>query len=135
MAATGAFAQASSCGDLQGLLLERKSIADSLSAGGKKKQIDAKVACAAFNRLVQNGAKFMKWMDANKDWCQVPDSFVESIKADHGKAQSIRGKACTVAAKQMQMEKQAKQGGGGGGSGLLGGGGLSGSTALPQGAL
>lgn len=129
-----AYAQEASspCGAIQGHLQQRKSIAESLQAGGKKK-IDPKTACAGFGRLVTNGAHIMKWLEANKDWCQVPDSFAEGIKADHVKAQEIRGKACNVAAKVEQMEKQAKSGGGGGG--LLGGGGLTGPSNLPQGAL
>lgn len=130
-----AFAQASGCEALQSHLLERRSIAEKLSAGGKK-QMDAKVACAGFVQLVQNGDKLLKWTTANKDWCQIPDSFVESIQVDHNKAVSIRTRACGVAAKQQQMERQAKSGGGGGnGGGLLGGGGLSGSSAMPAGAL
>lgn len=134
LSATGAWAQASGCGDLQGQLLQRKSIAEKLQSGTKK-QIDPKAACAGFNALVQNGTTLVKWTEANKDWCQIPDSFIESIKADHVKAQTIRTRACQIAAKQLQMEKQAKSGGGPGTGGLLGGGGLTGSTALPQGAL
>ena len=129
--ATAALAQASGCGDLQGQLLQRKAIGDRITASGTKKQIDAKLACTAFTQLVQNGVTLIKWVEANKEWCQVPDSFVESIKADHGKAQAIRSKACTFAARQTEAEKQSRNGGGG----LLGGGGLSGSTAMPQGAL
>ena len=133
LAAGEAHAQAnSSCGAIQGQLEQRKAIASSLQAGGKKK-IDAKTACAGFGRLVANGAGILKWLETNKDWCQVPDSFVEGMKNDHAKAQEIRGKACNVAAKMEQMAKQAKSGGGGGG--LLGGGGLTGPTNLPQGAL
>lgn len=130
--ATGeAFAQSASCGAIQGQLEQRKAIAQGLQAGGKKK-LDAKTACAGFGRLVTNGASIIKWAEANKDWCQVPDSFIEGMKADHAKAQEIRAKACNVAAKVLQMEKQAKSGNGGG---LLGGGGLTGPTTLPQGAL
>ena len=130
----GASAQSSACGELQGHLMQRKSIAEKLSAGGKK-QMDAKVACAGFTQLVVNGNTLLKWSEANKDWCQVPDSFIESMKADHAKAVSIKARACGVAAKQSQMEKQAKSGAGPGGGGLIGGGGLSGSSAMPQGAL
>ena len=132
-ASTGALAQASGCGDLQSHLIQRKSIAESLTPKGKQ-QMDAKVACQGFNQLVANGDKLLKWAAANKEWCQIPDGFIDSIKTDHGKAQQIRGRACGMAAKQNQMEQQAKNGGGGGG-GLLGGGGLTGSTSLPQGAL
>lgn len=130
--ATGAArAQASGCGDLQKHLLERKTIAERLSAGGKK-QIDPKFACAGFNQLVKNGDVLIKWSEANKDWCQIPDSFIQGIKVDNGKAVAIRGKACSVAAKVEQMQKN---GGNQGAGTLLGGNGLSGNSALPQGAL
>lgn len=134
LCASEAHAQASGCGDLQTHLLQRKQIGARLSAGGKK-QLDAKVACKGFNDLVQNGATLIKWAEANKDWCQIPDSFIDSVKADHGKASGIRTKACGIAAKQAQMEKQAKNGAAPGASGLLGGNGLSGSRSLPAGAL
>ena len=133
-APTEAAAQASGCGDLQGMLIQRKTIAASLQPKSKGAKMDAKVACTGFTKLVQNGTTLIKWAESNKAWCQIPDSFVESVKADHGKAEAIRTKACGFAAKQIQMEKQARQGGPAAG-GLLGGGGLTGSTSLPQGAL
>lgn len=134
--ATGAAnAQASGCGDLQKHLLERKSIADKLSASGKNKQIDAKVACTGFNQLVRNGEVLIKWTETNREWCSIPDSFIDGIKADNGKATQIRAKACGVASKQQQMEQQARKNGGPGQGGLLGGNGISGNTSLPQGAL
>ncbi len=135
LAGTPVLAQATGCGELQTHLGQRQSIAQKLQAGGKK-QLDAKVACAGFNQLVQNGVTLLKWTDTNKEWCQIPDAFIESIRTDHGKAQAIRAKACGVAAKQVEIERQAKSGGGAPGTGgLLGGGGLSGSSSLPQGAL
>lgn len=122
-------AQASGCGELQSILTERKTIAERLSAGAQK-QVDAKAACAGFNQLVQNGNSLLKWSTANKDWCQIPDGFIESIRTDHNKASQIRGRACGVAAKQAEAEKN-----GGGAGTLLGGNGLSGATLIPQGAL
>jgi hypothetical protein len=135
LGASAAFAQSSSCGDIQKLLMQRKSIGERIQAatGGGKKQIDAKRACTDFGSLVSNGQNLIKFAETNKDWCQIPDSFLEGVKADHGRATKIRSQACGAAAKQAQMEKQAREGGGGGG--LLGGGGLSGATRLPQGAL
>lgn len=135
LGSTGASAQASGCGDLQTYLVQRKSIAEKLTSGGKKK-LDATVACGGFGQLVANGNTLIKWAETNKDWCQIPDSFVQGVKADHAKAVSIRGQACGMVAKQQQMakqmEKQAREGGGGG---LLGGGGLTGQARIPQGAL
>lgn len=131
LVATEAGAQAAGCGDIQKLLLERKSVAGSLTPK-KGKQLDAQFACAGFGKLVSNGAALIKFVDTNKDWCQIPDTFVSGIKADHERAVTIRTKACGVAAKQTQMEKQAREGGGGG---LLGGPGLEGQMRVPQGAL
>lgn len=132
--ASPAYAQAAGCNDVQTYLGQRKAIGDRITAAtaGGKKQIDAKLACTNFGQLVNNGQTLLKWVNANKDWCQIPDAFVEGIKADHGRAVAIRGRACGAVAKQAQMEKQAKEGGS---SGLLGGGGLSGQTRIPQGAL
>lgn len=127
-------AQSASCQSIQPMLLQRKEISGRLTAGSKGK-LDARVACSGFNQLVSNGQTLIKWVDANKDWCQIPETFVGGIKADHERAISIRARACKVAAQQTQMEKRAKEGGGGGTSGLLGGGGLAGQQAMPQGAL
>jgi hypothetical protein len=124
---------AAGCSDIQKMLLERKNIASTLSPK-KGQQMDARVACTGFGKLVANGSNLIKWVDTNKDWCQIPDSFAEGIKTDHQRAISIRGKACGIAAKVTQMEKKAKEAGGASG-GLLGGGGLEGVTRLPQGAL
>lgn len=133
---TGASAQtAVGCGDVQKMLLERKSIASTLTPK-KGQQMDARFACSGFGKLVANGSTLIKWVDTNKDWCQIPDAFAEGIKADHNRAIAIRTKACGIAAKVTEMEKKAKAGGGAGGSGgLLGGGGLEGVQRVPQGAL
>lgn len=124
-------AQASGCGDIQGMLVQRKAIGEKLTAASQKKKLDAGIACKGFGELVQNGSTLIKWAESNKDWCQIPDSFVESIKADHARAVGIRSKACGMVAKQAEAEKQAKSGQ----TGLLGGGGLTGPLTIPSGAL
>lgn len=139
-----ALAQSASCEQGGKLLSERKSIIAQINSHGKK--IDAKTACGIFGKLVTNGAATVKWVDANKDWCSIPDSFVEGMKGDHAKATDLRSKACSVVAKQAELEKKARQqaakqaqsgggNGGGGGGGLLGGPGLTGESKIPQGAL
>ena len=127
-------AQSAICQNIQPMLTQRKEISGKLSAGSKGK-LDARVACSGFNQLVSNGQTLIKWVDANKDWCQIPEAFVGGIKADHEKAISIRARACKVAAQQTEMDKRAREGGGGGAGGLLGGGGLAGQQVMPQGAL
>jgi hypothetical protein len=125
-------AAAQSCQDFGKNLTERKDIVQKLQAlGSKNKQMDPKAACSLFGNLVANGSQAMKWLEANKEWCQIPDALAENIKADHARAVDLRGKACKAAAQQAAMEKKAKENG----SGLLGGDGLTGSYRMPQGAL
>ena len=137
-ATTPADAQSPICQQLGPYMLERKSLVETVQKlGGKDKKMDPKAACAAFGKLAANGTTMLKWAEANKDWCQIPDQFVEGMKTDHEKVVKIRGQACGVAAKQAELEKKARsgQGGPGGAGGLLGGGGLEGSYKIPQGAL
>jgi hypothetical protein len=143
-AATGIFvaapalAQSSNCQDAQKFLSERQSLIqqiNQLGGGGKKKQVDPREACAIFTKLTVNGTTGIKWLEANKDWCQIPEQFAEGFKQDHARSVEMKGKACQVAAKMAEMEKQAKKGQQGGASGLLGGGGLTGSYTMPKGAL
>jgi hypothetical protein len=131
-------AQSSGCQELGAHLTERKSLVDAIQklSSGKDKKMDPKAACAAFGKLVANGTTTLKWAETNKDWCQVPDQFIEGIKADHEKVSKIRSQACSVAAKVIEMEKKAASGQGAGGpAGLLGGEGLEGSFKIPKGAL
>ncbi|MBM6592699.1 hypothetical protein [Microvirga pudoricolor] len=138
--AAPAFAQASNdCAYAQKFLGERQSLIkqiQGLGGSGKKKTVDPRAACTIFSKLVTNGDGGMKWIESNKDWCQVPDEFASNFKADHGRAVEMKGKACAAAAKVAQMEKQARDAQkNGGGGGLLGGGGLTGTYKMPQGAL
>jgi hypothetical protein len=133
LAAAPAFAQAASCQEFGKAISERQEIVGKLQAlGNKKKPMDPKTACSMFGSLVTNGTTAIKWLDTNKEWCQIPDAFVDSFKSDHARAVDFRGKACKAAAQQAAMEKKAKEGGS---SGLLGGDGLTGSFKMPQGAL
>ena len=79
--------------------------------------------------LVTNGETGLKWIEANKDWCQIPDQFAQSFREDHDKMKKLRGEACKIAAKAAQMEKEARRG-----SNPFGGG-LTGEYKIPQGAL
>ena len=139
VAAVPAFAQSSACTDGQKLLLERQNLLkqwNDMSGSGKKK-VDPRPACALFNKMASNSSSTLKWLEANKEWCQIPDNFVQSFKQGHESVVSTRTKACEVAAKVTEMQKKAAQAQGAGGApaGMLGGGGLSGEYKIPQGAL
>jgi len=132
-----AFAQSSACQDGQKILLERQNLVkqvNALTGGGKKKQIDPRAACSVFGKLVSNGDAGLKWMNTNKDWCQVPDQVVTNFEQDHKRAQTFKSQACGAAAKLAEMEKRAKQQAQQGGPGRMGGG-LTGTLTVPKGAL
>ena len=136
-AVTPALAQSSSCQDAQKFMSERASLIQGLNkSAGKDKKLDPRYACTAFGKLVSNGETGLKWFETNKDWCQVPDQFVENFKADHDKIKDMRGKACALVSKMEKMQNQARQqqqqqqqGGN------PFGGGLTGTYKIPQGAL
>jgi hypothetical protein len=131
-------AAAQSCSDIQKTLAERQSLIGQAnsSAGNKKLKMTAQQACGLFTKLQTNGQTGLKFIEANKEWCSIPDSFAENFKADHERVSGMRTKICGAAAQQAAMEKkmraQAAQNQGGG---LLGGPGLTGSFKVPQGAL
>ncbi len=134
-----ALAQSAVCQEGGKHLEERKGIVAQLNGLGKKK-VDPTRACAILTRLTANGQKSIAWLDANKDWCQIPDQFATTFKEDHSRVSDLKGKACQAAAQQAQMMKKARQQAqqqaqGGGGGGMLGGPGLTGQYKMPQGAL
>jgi hypothetical protein len=133
-----ALAQPSTCQEAQKFMGERQTLIQGLNkSAGKDKKLDPRVACGAFGKLVSNGETGLKWFETNKDWCQVPDQFVENFKADHDKIKDLRGKACGIVSKMEKMQNQARQqqqqqqqq------NGNPFGGGLTGTYKIPQGAL
>ena len=127
-------ASAQVCQEGAKLIQERQSIVQQINkAGGKDKKLDPRMACGAFGKLVANGEQSLKWLETNKDWCQIPDQVGENLKQEHDKVKEIRGKACQAAAKVEQMQKQAREQQQKGGNPF--GGGLTGEYKIPQGAL
>src|SRR3954454_3997841 len=110
VAAGPAFAQAAGCEDAQKFMTERKNLSEQLQkAGGKDKKLDPRMACTLFGKLQSNGETGIKWIEANKDWCQIPDQFAQNFKTEHDKVKELRGQACKVAAQFTAMEKKARQ--------------------------
>lgn len=107
---TPAQAQASGCENIQKLLKERQSIVERLNANSKsKKKMTPVEACGILGRLVNNGNATVKFASANQDWCQIPASFVDGMKADNEKAATIRNQACNAVKQQAAMQRKAQQ--------------------------
>jgi hypothetical protein len=134
-ASAPATAQSSSCQDAQKFLKERQDLIQQINKlGGKDKKIDPRAACSVMGKLVANGEVGVKWLDANKDWCQVPDAFAKNFRQDHDRSKEMRGQACKAAAQLNALEKKAKQAQQQQRGNPFGGG-LTGEYKIPQGAL
>ena len=48
-------------------------------AGGKDRKLDPRMACGTFGKLLANGEQSLKWLETNKDWCQIPDQVVDDL--------------------------------------------------------
>jgi hypothetical protein len=135
LGAGSALAQQSSCAtDFQKFMQPRQTLIERIN-GFSKRRPTPQQACSTLNQLVAADGRLSKWVDENKDWCQIPEEMVEQLKTGAGQAQRARGQACGAAKQQAAMiararaQQRAAQGGGGGtpavGSGVR----------LPSGAL
>ena len=103
-------AQVSGCEEIQKLLQQRQTLVQSLnSASNAKRKLTPQQACGTLGQLVNNGNAALKFATANKDWCQIPDSFITGMKTDNDRATGIRNQACNAAKQQAAMQKRAQQ--------------------------
>jgi hypothetical protein len=137
--ASPAQAQASGCERIGVLLKQREGIMKRINGMGKK-NVDPGVACNLFGSLASNGAQTLAFANENKDWCQIPDEFVENLKAGQSQVTKVRAQACGAARQRSVLEQrarqQAQQAQQGGNSAFSGVDGFSsGPWRVPQGAL
>ena len=103
-----------SCGDdLQKLAQRREAALQSINglvAAAHGKQLDPTAFCARSAPLNQAETALLAYMEKNKDWCQIPDTVIEQLKAAHAKSVGFSSRACTVAAQMKKMKEQAAQG-------------------------
>ena len=97
--------------DMGKLMQKRQGLIDGLNrmktAG--KNQLDPIAACPKLRVLAGVENEVVSYLEKNKDWCNVPDNFVDNAKAGRAKSQSFAAKACQVAAQVQKMKKQQQQ--------------------------
>lgn len=103
--------------DMGKLMAERQSTIEALNklSQNSKKQLDPIAACPKLKNLTALENKVVSYLEKNKDWCNVPDNFVENAKTSRAKTGALAAKACQVAAqveKMKKMQQQQAQGGG-----------------------
>lgn len=95
--------------DIQGFMKRRDGVIAELNkmTGGKKKQLDPIAACPKFRALTKIMGDAEAYFVKNKDWCQIPDQFVDGAKAQRAQFAKTAGQACGIAAKVEKMKKEA----------------------------
>jgi hypothetical protein len=113
-----ASAQQSSCqADFQKHMGPRQTLIQRIN-GFQQRRPTPQAACSTLSQLVAADAKLSKWVEENKDWCQIPDEMVEQLKTGAGQAQRARSQACGAAKQQAnaiaraRAQQRAAQGGG-----------------------
>ena len=112
-------ALAQSCNDDIGKFQQRRQVqiaglnALNKKGGGK---LDPIAACPKLRALSGIEEEMFKYMTKNKDWCNIPDDVLVSVKEGKGKSASLAGQACKAAAqvtKMKQLQARQQQEGGG----------------------
>ena len=97
--------------DIQGFMKRRDGVIAQLKAmqGGGKKQLDPAAACPKFRSLSSIMSETVAYFEKNKEWCQVPDQFIDGAKQQRAQFSKTACQACGIAAKIEKMKKQAAQ--------------------------
>lgn len=97
--------------DIQGFMKRRDFVIAQLKGltSGKKKQLDPAAACPKFKTLTGIMTETVAYFEKNKEWCQIPDQFVDGAKQQRAQFSKTAGQACGIAAKVAKMKKQAEQ--------------------------
>ena len=97
--------------DIQGYMKRRDGVVAQLKAlqKGGKKQLDPAAACPKFRSLASIMGETVAYFEKNKEWCQIPENFVDGAKQQRAQFAKTAGQACGIAAKIEKMKKQAAQ--------------------------
>lgn len=112
---TASVAYAGDCNtDIAGLSQKRQVFIEKLNVLAKaaKGKLDPVASCPQLRGLVRTEADLLKYLEANKNWCNVPDETVANLKAADAKSQGFAKQACNLAVQVKQQQKQAASGAG-----------------------
>lgn len=113
MLAVAPAARAQSCNeDLGGFGQRRNTEIQALngiskSHGGK---LDPIAACPHLRNLKTIEGQMEAYLLKNKDWCNIPDDFINNFKASAAKTGTVANQACALAVKAKEMQKQGAAG-------------------------
>ncbi len=115
LAATSSGARAQSCNeDLSAIGKKRNAEIEALnvitkSHGGK---LDPIAACPHLRNMKAIEAQMIAYLVKNKEWCNIPDEFINNFKNNTGKTANMAGQACAMAVKMKKMQENGGMAGG-----------------------
>ena len=94
--------------DIAGLSQKRQTFIDQLNALSKKSKgkLDPVASCPTLRGLVSTEGNLLKYLEANKNWCNVPDEVVANLKTADVKSQQFATQACNFAAQAKKAQEQ-----------------------------
>ena len=82
---------------------------NAMTAGGKKK-LDPEAACPKLRNLAAIERELLGYMTTNKDWCQIPDEALDSVKKGSARTAQVAAQACNVAVQVRKAKEAAARG-------------------------
>jgi hypothetical protein len=113
----GGGARAQSCNDDIGAFgKKRNAEIEALTAISKAhgNKLDPIAACPHLRTMNKIEGEMLAYLTKNKDWCNVPDDFVNNFKGNAERTSKMAGQACQLAEKMKKMQQSGGLGGGGG---------------------
>ena len=98
--------------DIAALSAKRQSFITQLNVIAKatKGKLDPVKSCPQLRGLVGAEGQLMKYLESNKNWCNIPDDAVNNLKAAAAKSQTFATQACNIAAQAKKQQEQASSG-------------------------
>ncbi len=95
--------------DVAGLSGKRQTFVDKLNvlAKSSKGKLDPVASCPVLRGLVKAEGELLKYLEANKNWCNVPDDAVNNLKAADAKSAAFATQACNFAEQAKKQQQQA----------------------------
>jgi hypothetical protein len=97
--------------DIAALTQKRQAFIDKLNVLAKatKGKLDPVASCPQLRGLTVAEGNLLKYLQANKNWCNIPDEAVDNLKGASAKSQSFATQACNIAtqAKKQQAQQAA----------------------------
>lgn len=96
--------------DIAGLSAKRQTFIEKLNVLAKatKGKLDPVASCPTLRSLVKAEGDLLKYLEANKNWCNVPDDALTNLKAADAKSETFATQACALAVK-VKQQQQAQQ--------------------------